>query len=221
MAETEPTTVSRVDIDDRDTLFQLDLIPSDLSTESLPAVYNDLNNDLPYRTILALVQVELAESNCSFVTSRSLYDRHGQQFAQEEYLRRLQSLAERGLLTKQGVGPMYLFRLPDGCEPAAVFLDDTVEFVTPGPTGDRSRFGLLRVLRAIFPRWFDNQYISVGEVLFTFVVFNLGFLLGTGTFGPISESSPRVIVAWGLLSFALSALAVGSVIAIYNRFRRN
>jgi|GEM_PF-2463748 hypothetical protein len=219
MGETESTTALQIDIDDRDALFQLDLIPSKLSTKSLPAVYNDLTNDLPYRTVLVLVQLELTDSNWGFVTSQDIYNRHGRQFTQEEYLRRLQSLTERGLLAERGIGPVCVYRLPDGCKPAAVFSDDNVEFVTPSTEMDRSRFGPLRVLTSIAPRWFDNQYVSVGEILVVFVVFNLLFLLGTGSFGPISETAPRVIFAWALLSFAISALAVGSVLAVF-KWRR-
>jgi hypothetical protein len=106
MGETESTTALQIDIDDRDALFQLDLIPSKLSTKSLPAVYNDLTNDLPYRTVLVLVQLELTDSNWGFVTSQDIYNRHGRQFTQEEYLRRLQSLTERGLLAERGIGPV-------------------------------------------------------------------------------------------------------------------
>lgn len=218
MTEDAPSaSVKRIDITDPNQLFAADVIPSGVDAASLPTVYEDLNKKLPHRTVLALVQLELVESNWESVTARDILERDGNRFKQNTYSQRLQSLADAGILTKRSVGTTYEYRLPDDCKPAADFTDDTVEFITPDMM--YSRVGVIRALSAVLPNWFDNQYVSLGELIFIVVILNLVWLLGTGTFGPISESAPRVIVAWALLSFAISALGVGGGIALYNKFR--
>jgi len=210
-------TKKRIDIDNLNQLESIDIMPENLDNQDLPAMYGDMGRDLSLRTTLALVQIELAASGWDTVKVSQIKKRHSEKYSEDTYRDRLLDLAEIGFLFHRKNGRTHEFRLPDECEPAAVFTNGDIDFTSKT---DHTKFGPVTIFTDVLPEWFDNQYVSVGEFILTVVVVNLILLLVTGTFGPISESEPRVIFAWALVSFAISALFVGSVLLIFQRLQK-
>jgi len=210
-------TKTSIDVDNEFELQSSDIIPKGLDNKELLSVFDTVGDALSYHTALALVQIELEDSNWETVKVGQIRARHNNKHDPNTYRQKLIGLADMGFLCHRKVGDIHEFRLPDKCEPAAIFTNDNVEFVLPETT--HGRFGPLKIVTDLLPEWFDNQYVSVGEFILTVVVVNLLLLLVAGTFGPISESEPRVIFAWALLSFGISAFAVGGGLLIVQRLQ--
>jgi len=206
-----------IDIDDEFELRSYDIIPEGLDDEQLPGVLDTVGNTLSYHTTLALIQIELEESDWDNIKVSQIRARHNNKHDPDTYRQKLIKLADIGFLRHRKVGNTHEFKLADECEPADIFGNDNIIF--DGAKTAEGRFGPLKIVTDLLPEWFENQYVSVGEFILTVVVVNLLLLLVAGTFGPISESEPRVIFAWALLSFGISAFAVGSVLLIIQRLQ--
>lgn len=212
MAQSAP---SRIDLDTPDDWDTVQILPAGLDSTALPPITTDLRRDLSARTVLALVQWVLTTEPWPTVTARSIRAKHGNQYTAETYSNRLQSLAERDLLDQRQTGTTYQYQLKPDHTPAPAFRSKTPEISVSSEK--QSVIGLTRSIEALIPESLSNRYLSIGDAVLTTVCTNLLVLLATDTLGPISKTAPTVIIAWALLSFAISTLIVGTGIAATDR----
>ncbi|WP_436903590.1 hypothetical protein [Halovenus halobia] len=169
-------------------------------------------------TIFALLQWQGAMTSGRVVTPASVRDLHNGRFSASTYEKCFREFAEGGLIEALDIGDG-VYRIPDDRKLGDVFnVDNPPVRLNYGEETRKTGCVVAptQIVHAAYDRFHEltyTQYVQGGDRALAFALCGVMLILVATPLEAITTTNPQIVVTWAALSFAISALAIGTILS--------